>query len=110
MMQNYQDAMAICRQYGNPDLFVTFTCNPKWPEITRALSAIPGQKPEDRPDIIARVFKMKLNEIYRQLNLELYLEQLSQIYMLSNFKKGDYHIVISYFGYILMKKSTNHHK
>ena len=29
--QNYQDAMAICRWAGYPDLFVTFTCNPKWP-------------------------------------------------------------------------------
>ena len=63
MIQNYQDAMAICRQYGNPDLFITFTCNPKWPEITRALSMIPGQKLEDRSDIIARVFKMKLEKI-----------------------------------------------
>ena len=63
MIQNYQDAMAICRHYGNPDLFITFTCNPKWPEITRALAIIPGQKPEDRPDIVARVFKMKLDHI-----------------------------------------------
>jgi hypothetical protein len=30
MVQNYQDAMAICRFYGPPDLFITFTCNPKW--------------------------------------------------------------------------------
>uniref|UniRef100_A0A453CC78 ATP-dependent DNA helicase n=1 Tax=Aegilops tauschii subsp. strangulata TaxID=200361 RepID=A0A453CC78_AEGTS len=28
-----QDAMAICRWAGYPDLFITFTCNPKWPEI-----------------------------------------------------------------------------
>jgi len=63
MIQNYQDAMAICRRYGNPDLFITFTCNPKWPEITRALARIPGQKPEDRPDIITRIFKMKLDSL-----------------------------------------------
>ncbi|CAN6348259.1 unnamed protein product [Urochloa humidicola] len=30
MVQNYQDAMAICRFYGPPDLFITFTCNTKW--------------------------------------------------------------------------------
>ncbi|GKA80107.1 DNA helicase PIF1, ATP-dependent [Tanacetum coccineum] len=29
MMQNYQDAMALCRTYDNPDLFITFTSNPK---------------------------------------------------------------------------------
>ena len=37
MMQNYLDAMAMCKWYGYPDLFITFTCNPKWPEITRYL-------------------------------------------------------------------------
>lgn len=38
MVQNYQDAMAICRFYGPPDLFITFTCNPKWQEIADALA------------------------------------------------------------------------
>ncbi len=28
MVQNYQDAMAICRWAGCPNVFVTFTCNP----------------------------------------------------------------------------------
>ena len=28
IVQQYQDAMAIVRKYGKPDLFVTFTCNP----------------------------------------------------------------------------------
>lgn len=30
MLLNYHDGMAICREYGPPDLFVTFTCNLKW--------------------------------------------------------------------------------
>ena len=29
LLQNYQDAMAIVAKYGKPELFVTFTCNPK---------------------------------------------------------------------------------
>lgn len=33
MHQLYQDAMSIVRQFGKPDLFITFTCNPNWPEI-----------------------------------------------------------------------------
>uniref|UniRef100_A0A8R7R995 Helitron helicase-like domain-containing protein n=1 Tax=Triticum urartu TaxID=4572 RepID=A0A8R7R995_TRIUA len=61
LYQNYQDSIAICRKYGCPDLFVTFTSNAAWPEITEALSSIPGQEPSDRPDIVNRVFKMKLN-------------------------------------------------
>ena len=63
MIQNYQDAMAICRHYGNPDIFLTFTCNPKSSEIKRSLNIIPGQKSEDRPDIISRIFKIKLNHL-----------------------------------------------
>ena len=34
VIQNYHDGIAICRVYGPPDLFITFTCNPKWQEIT----------------------------------------------------------------------------
>ncbi|GKB05982.1 putative DNA helicase, partial [Tanacetum coccineum] len=64
MIQQYQDAMAICRWAGPPDLFVTMTCNPRWPEIQRDVeNYIPGQPTCDRPDTIARVFKMKLNDL-----------------------------------------------
>lgn len=66
MIQNYQDAMAICRWAGYPDLFITFTCNPKWPEIVRFVESR-GLKPEDRPDILARVFKIKLDNLMKDL-------------------------------------------
>ena len=62
MIENFQDAVAISRVHGCPDLFSTFTCNPKWPEITEALSVEPGQRPHNRADIIVRVYHMKLNE------------------------------------------------
>ena len=65
--QNYQDAMAICHWAGYPDLFITFTCNPKWLEIQDMLDLIPGQKPEDRPDIVARVFMLKLKELMNDI-------------------------------------------
>ena len=61
MQQNYQDAMAIVRKYGEPDLFITFTCNPRWKEIEE--QPFPGQTPSGKPDLIARVFKLKLNEL-----------------------------------------------
>ena len=41
MTQLYQDSMAIVRDLGPPDLFVTVTCNPNWIEITREL--LPNQ-------------------------------------------------------------------
>jgi hypothetical protein len=37
MQQVYQDAITIMIYYYKPDLFITFTANPKWPEITHAL-------------------------------------------------------------------------
>jgi len=41
MQQLYQDSMAIVREFGKPDLFVTVTCNPNWAEITNEL--LPNQ-------------------------------------------------------------------
>ncbi|CAH0703019.1 unnamed protein product [Spodoptera exigua] len=58
MHEYAQDAMTYVRNYGTPDLFITVTCNPKWTEIERELE--PGQKVQDRHDIIARVFQQKL--------------------------------------------------
>jgi hypothetical protein len=47
MGQLYQDAMAKVHKFSKPNLFVTFTCNPKWKEITNAL--LWGQTAKDRP-------------------------------------------------------------
>ncbi|KAL6536772.1 hypothetical protein OROMI_026353 [Orobanche minor] len=66
MIQNFQDAMTICGWAGYPDLFITLTCNPKWPEISRYLDKV-GLNPEDRPDIVCRVFKMKLDGLIKDL-------------------------------------------
>lgn len=57
MHERTQDAMTYVRNYGRPDLFVTFTCNPNWEDITKVL--LPGQRCYDRHDIIARVFHLK---------------------------------------------------
>ncbi|CAN0925698.1 ATP-dependent DNA helicase PIF1 [Linum grandiflorum] len=60
MQQLYQDAMALCRHYKNPDLFITFTCNAQWPEIVNAFKEDVGIHGEDKPMVIARVFRMRL--------------------------------------------------
>ena len=64
MHQSYQDAMAICRHLGKPDLFITVTGNPKWLEIEENLG---GMNAVDRPDIVSRVFKLKLDAIVHDL-------------------------------------------
>jgi hypothetical protein len=55
--------------HGPPDYFVTFTCNSKWSEISESLLE-PGQKPTDRPDIIVRVYHMKLEELLNDIKSE----------------------------------------
>lgn len=64
MIQNYQDSMAMFRRIGTPDLFITITCNPNWDEITSNLN---GLQSSDRPDLVCRVFKLKLKELIRDL-------------------------------------------
>lgn len=58
MLKHYFNAMAIVNYFRKPDLFVTMTCNPEWEEIVQCLK--PGQTVRDRPDLVARVFRMKL--------------------------------------------------
>ena len=40
MQQLFQDSIAIVRHFGKPTFFITFTANPRWPEIVRNL--LPG--------------------------------------------------------------------
>ncbi len=65
MNQLYQDSMALVRKFGKPDLFITMTCNPNWPEILHELR--PGEEANDRPDLTSRVFNMKLNALFKNL-------------------------------------------
>ncbi|XP_013713624.2 uncharacterized protein LOC106417353 [Brassica napus] len=65
LVEKYHDAMAICRVYGNPDLFITMTANPNWREIREHLEKYGGDSPNDRPDIECRVFKMKLDQLLK---------------------------------------------
>jgi len=66
MIQNYQDAMTICAWAGYPDLFITFTCNHKWPEVVDFLKPY-HLKPEDRPDLVSRLFKIKLDHLIKDI-------------------------------------------
>ena len=60
----FQDGMAICREYHKPDLMITMTTNPHWEEIERELN---GASVQDRPDLVARVFKMKKDQLINDI-------------------------------------------
>ncbi|GBM29463.1 hypothetical protein AVEN_255847-1 [Araneus ventricosus] len=61
MRERCADAMSIFAKYDAPDLFITFTANPKWPETTQNLR--PSEHTTDRPDLLARVFNLKLKSL-----------------------------------------------
>lgn len=61
MHRRYQDAMCIDKKFGKPDLFITFTFNPSWVEVTDAL--VQGRSAPDRPDLVTMVFKQKVDEL-----------------------------------------------
>ncbi len=87
MHKLYQDGMAIVRVFGKPDLFITITCNPKWPEIQNAL--LIGQTAQDRPELISRVFNMKLKAIFNDILKEnIFGKVLAYLYTIEFQKRG----------------------
>lgn len=62
LSNNVADSLALARQRGKPDMMVTATCNPNWPEIRSQLR--PGQSASEVPQITNRVFKV----IFRSSN------------------------------------------
>jgi len=58
MKRRFLNALTLVQRYGKPDLFITMACNPKWAELQQELA--PSELPENRPDLIARVFRAKL--------------------------------------------------
>ncbi|XP_073153744.1 uncharacterized protein [Henckelia pumila] len=65
MYQRYQDVMTLVQTYGKPDLMLTMTCNPHFNEIKDQL--LPGQQPQDRPDLITWVFRAKFEEFKKDI-------------------------------------------
>ncbi|XP_019236379.1 PREDICTED: uncharacterized protein LOC109216658 [Nicotiana attenuata] len=61
MRQRYMDAIALVQRFGKPDLFITMTCNPTWPEIKEHLWTT--DEAQNRPDLISRVFRAKVEEL-----------------------------------------------
>ena len=90
MYQNFQDAMSIVRVHGKPDIFLTFTANPKCQEITESL--LPGQTANDRPDIVSRVFYLKLHELKEDLLKRNVLGRIiAHVYTIEFQKRGLLH-------------------
>ncbi|XP_044014008.1 uncharacterized protein LOC122856401 [Aphidius gifuensis] len=91
MLQTYQDAMAIVRKFGKPDLFITMTSNHKWKEITENL--LDGQTASDRPDLVARVFENKKKELLNLIkDKKIFGEVQAYVYVIEYQKRGLPHV------------------
>ena len=90
MTQLYQDAMRNVCMCGKPDIFLTFTCTTKWEEITQSLLA--GQVASDRPDLVCRVFQMKLKELIRDLEKGLLGQLVGKVWVAKFQKRGLPHV------------------
>jgi hypothetical protein len=91
MQQLYQDAMAIGRHFKRIDVFLTVTANPSWPEIQREL--LPHQTASDRPDLVARVFHMKLKALLCDIGVnQIFGHCVARIYTIEFQKRGLPHV------------------
>lgn len=61
------------------------TCNPYWAEITSNLE--PGQEPQDRPELVARVYKAKLRDLKDLLIKRKYFGDVAAYVHVTEFQK-----------------------
>ncbi|KAL3110874.1 hypothetical protein niasHT_014811 [Heterodera trifolii] len=87
----YADLMTMVRHLGAPTWFVTFTGNPKWPEIDEALRV--RQNYAHRPDIVCRIFMDKAAEFIRDVTERGVLGKVAGwCYSVEHQKRGMPHI------------------
>ena len=94
----YQDFIAIVREYDKFDLFITVTCNPTWPEIQNELLVrrdSTKQSSSDRPELVARVFKLKLQAITNELFVKrIFGKVIAHVHVIEFQKRGLPHAYI----------------
>ncbi len=95
MHQQYLDSIGLYQRFGHPHLFITMTCNPDWSEIQENLR--PGETALDRPEIVSRVFKLKKQQLIRDLSTEMIFGKLDARTHSIEFQKRGFphaHIII----------------
>ncbi|CDF39898.1 ATP dependant DNA helicase PIF1 [Chondrus crispus] len=96
MRQQIHGIIAISNQIGHPDIFLTMTCNPSWPEITRAL--LPNQTPQDRLDLCARVFRLKMKDLMSLvINEDVFGTVVAHVRVIKFQKRGLPHAHVVFF-------------
>ncbi|RAL48781.1 hypothetical protein DM860_001101 [Cuscuta australis] len=90
MRRRYMDAMALVQRFGKPDLFLTITCDPNWPEIKESLRY--ADEVQNRPDLIARILNGRIHELKIDLfQRKIYGEVSAYTYVIEFQKRGSLH-------------------
>lgn len=101
MRRRYLDSMALVQRFGKPDIFITMTCNPEWKEIRDELKL--EQEAQDRPNLIARIFRAKLQDLKDQLfKKSIFGPVVAYVHVIELHKRGLPHAHIL----VIMKKDT----
>ena len=91
MHQQYQNGMALHREFGIASLFLTMTCNPASPCVQAAIP--PGFTANDRPDIVARVFRQQVKHLMKLITEHGYYgRRVAHMYVIEFQKRGLPHI------------------
>ncbi|KAG7977774.1 hypothetical protein I3843_05G047700 [Carya illinoinensis] len=87
MQKRYMEAMALVQRYGKPDIFLTTTCNPNWQEISNELRL--HEESQNRSDLVARVFRAKLEELKDRLfKQQIFGKVSAYVYIIEHQKRG----------------------
>jgi hypothetical protein len=73
-----KNALVLVSEFSCPHVFLTLTCNPKWPEIVSQL--LDGQTAFDHPDVTVAVFKSRLDQMEMNLHNGKYFDGRELIY------------------------------
>ncbi|CAM9816892.1 unnamed protein product [Laminaria digitata] len=94
--RKHLDAMAVVARMGPPTLMVTFAGSPTWPEVQENL--LPGQTGMDRPDLVDRVFKVKLKHLLADQKSKLFGKCAYLMYVIEYQARGvvHAHIIVKY--------------
>lgn len=87
MYKKFLDSAAIVTKFGKPSLFITFTCNKNWPEIVEAKKT--HQEAWDRPEIVNRIFHMKLNQLMQDITKKKIFGPVAAWMYTTEFQKRD---------------------
>ncbi|XP_074303798.1 uncharacterized protein LOC141638291 [Silene latifolia] len=79
MRHRYLNAICFVQRCRKPDIFLTITCNPRWPKIEREL--LPHEETHNRPHLVTRVFRAKLIELKKDSERKLFGNVAGYVYV-----------------------------